>query len=108
MELINNNDDFAEYKILCPDFNPEFKFENFGYIKINKKGKTFIHEDSYLWNKNKIYPINLFALSREERKKMIEKNYIDYGSGMWAISVFNFIKKCILENNFPEKKELIS
>jgi len=105
LKLINNDAHFAVYKILCADFNTNLTLENLGSIKLNKKEHTFTHEDNSLWLKNKIYPIALFDLCKNDREQIIKEKYSDYGSGMWAISVLNFTKKCFSENHFPIEEE---
>ena len=76
VEMIENNDENAIYKILCSDFNKSEQQENFGFIKINKKEKTFLHEGDKLWVKNRIYPINLFRLPLEKRKEIIKSYFL--------------------------------
>lgn len=108
LEKTVENDQFVKYNILCPDFNDSLEMEYLGFIEIDKKIKTFSHKDNELWLKNKIYPINLFKLSVDERKKIIEKNYKGYGGGMWGFQIFDFIKTCIKNNEYPNKKSLIA
>lgn len=96
-----------EYKILSPDFNDQMQWEDFGILELNINDGSFIHRNNELWLKNKIYPINLFALIENEREKIIKEKYVGYGSLMWAMSIHNFTKECFLRKVFPDEKRLI-
>lgn len=106
LEKIKSNDNCIRYRMYCPDFNDSSQLEDFGVIEIDKEKRTFIHKNNELWVKNKIYPIELFKLSPQEREKEIISNFNEYGSASWPMSVFNFIEKCLNTNCFPEKKDL--
>jgi len=108
VEKIKESDVFVEYRILCSDFNQLSRMEDFGVIRINKDEKEFIHTDDALWIKNRIYPIKLFRLPLDERKRLVERDYGDYGSGLWAIRLLKFVDECVDKNSFPEEKLLIA
>lgn len=106
LEIIEENNEKICYKILMPYFNCRTKKEGFGYIEIDKIHKIYHHKHDELWIKNKIYPIKLFELSGEERKKIISEKYQDFGRQAWAVCIFNFVQNCFLENCYPKKKDL--
>ena len=56
----------------------------------------------------KIYPIEIFKLSLHEREKLVKKEYPDYGSGIWAIRLLEFIDQCIEKNDYPVSKLLVA
>jgi hypothetical protein len=97
----------VEYQILCPDFNNQLDYEGMGTLVIDKKSKTFSHENDKLWVKNKIYPIDLFRLEPIARMQEVSKKYSEYGSGAWAMSVYEFLNNCFETNEFPETQDLI-
>jgi hypothetical protein len=107
IEMINRNNNFVEYKIISPDFNNEFKDENFGIIVINLLENTYIHKENELWIKNKIYPLSLFELEADEREEIIKEKYSAYGSGIWAMKIFNYIKECLAKNEFLKEKTIV-
>ena len=108
IEKIKEDSIFVEYKILCSDFNSFSQTEDFGIIKINKHKKTFLHKNNDLWVKNKIYPIKLFELPPQKRKVEVDLHYKNYANGMWAITLFQFINRCIQKKSYPKEKLLIA
>jgi len=97
----------VQYKITTPDFSDQNEGVYFGIIEINLKSGTFIHKENALWEKNKIYPIYLLGLPPEELKLLSKTKFKEYFSGMYARDVYNFIKKSIETNNFPDEKLII-
>lgn len=108
LNKIKNDTDRIEYRISSPDFSNNRQWEDFGIIELHNDTKSFTHRENDFWTRNKIYPIELFGLNKAERIKLIKEKYADCGSGMWAMSIYEFIIKCFSENSFPEEKILIA
>jgi hypothetical protein len=96
------------YEISSPDFSKDHKWEKLGTIEINFLSKTYMHKNNALWEKYKIYPIEIQELNREKRIEIIEQKYQGYGSGRWSMNIFNFIQNCLMTKDCPEKKVLVS
>jgi len=97
-----------EYKIFSPDFSSNEGWTYLGIINIDVKNNDFSHSDYDLWEKNKIYPLYIFKLEPEERTTIINNQYLDFGNGLFALSVFNFIKECLSKKIFPDEKDIIA
>ena len=108
MRKLYEDDGLVGYEVASFDFNKERHCETFGIIEINKINGTYTHKDNALWEKNKIYPVNLFEVPADKRPDLLYGKYEDYGSVTWAINVFNFIKKCLESKIYPDEKALIS
>ena len=93
LEMVNKNKNTIEYKIISPDFNENFLDENLGIIVIDLIENKFYLKENRLWEKNKIYPIELFDMEKDERERLIKEKYSSYGSGMWAMKIYNYIKE---------------
>ena len=79
LKRVKADNNLMEYEILSPDFNDQMQWEDFGILELNINDGSFIHRNNELWLKNKIYPINLFALIESEREKIIKEKYVGYG-----------------------------
>jgi hypothetical protein len=108
LKKVAENEENVRYAVFSFDFNKEHKWEQFGVIQIEKVSGMFKHLDNQLWEKNKIYPIDLFEVPLEKRRELAYGKYKEYASGRWSMNVFNFIKKSIETRVFPEEKDLIS
>ena len=103
-----NNDNTVRYSIYSMDFNNKHLWEEFGIIEIDKKTGKFVHTSKDNWEKNKIYPIELLDLPKEKRELDVKTRYQDYGSGSWALKIFNYIRKCVESGDYPENVDLVS
>jgi hypothetical protein len=108
LKKTDENEEYVRYRIYSFDFNKEHKWEQFGIIQIEKKSSSFKHLDNQLWEKNKIYPIDLFEIPVEKRREIVQTKYTKYASGRWAMNVYDFIKKSLETRVFPEERDLIS
>jgi|WetSurMetagenome_2_1015567.scaffolds.fasta_scaffold968191_1 hypothetical protein len=108
LKKTDETDEYVRYRIYSFDFNKEHKWEQFGIIQIEKKAGTYKHLDSQLWEKNKIYPIELFETPVEKRRELAYGKYKESASGQWAMNVFNFIIQSLETRAFPDEKDLIS
>ena len=106
LKKIREDARIVAYELTSPDFSGHAIWEDFGIIELDLQVNSFQHKKNFRWEKHKIYPISLFALPPEERKKMVSKEYKDYSSGMWSKSVFHFITTCFENRKFPEIKEI--
>lgn len=97
-----------EYKIISPDFNDKFEWEEFGILEIDLEKKIYIHKDNFLWEKNKIYPINFFDLTVNQRRDLAEKEYKTHSGGKWAMTLFEFVKEVIATGIFPVERDFVS
>ena len=105
---VYNNESFVKYRIICGDFNDSHQNENLGLIEYNKSTKEFSHVDNDLWLSHKIYPIEIMEQIPEERVKVVNSKYSDFGSGAWPLKILSFINDDLRNENFPKEKILIS
>jgi len=108
LRKIRDDERTVAYEIYSFDFNPKHEWENFGVIEIDKVNSKYIHKNNYLWEKNKIFPIDAFEIPLDQRKELAQTKYKGYSSARWTSHVFNFIKKCLETREFPEERNLVS
>ena len=77
------------YKIFSPDFSENQKAELLAVLIVNMNNRHFELQDSEIWTKRKLYPLELFQLPPAERSKIVQDKYPDFGSGAWVKSVFD-------------------
>lgn len=107
LKKLSQDENTVKYEISSFDFNSKFEWENFGIVEIDLKSGSYIHKENYLWEKNKIYPIDFYELPIEERKLLIAAKFKEYHCGQYSLDVLNFIKQSIETNNYSDEKLLI-
>jgi hypothetical protein len=107
LRKVFQDESIVRYEITTPDFSDQFEGVKFGIIEIDLKSGAYIHKDNSLWEKNKILPIAFYETPVEERKILYATKFKGYFSGMYALSIYDFIKKSIGTNNYPDEKWLI-
>lgn len=101
-KITSDNPDTILYEITSPDFNDKFIWESFGIIEINKLKKEFTHHSSDNWNKNKIYPLDLFMLPKDIRDKAIQEKYSDYAGASWSKAIVDYIDDCFSSREWKD------
>ena len=90
------------YKVMSPDFAENNQVECLATLKVDLKNKSFELQDSELWFKYKLYPLDLFLLNPTDRANVVKEKYSDFGSGAWVKSIFDCATELVNGTRLPE------
>ncbi len=102
LNQISNSNDIAVYKVESIDFSEERIWQEIGVLRIFKLKKDYEFVGSKLAEDNKLIPPELYKFSEEDRKKMIETTYHNYGRSAWSMCIHHWAGSLIKNDNYPK------